>query len=319
MGAVRSSGGRAVRATVLMVVLYALAHPLANTATAQSGCFIQTPVGAGDNEALAVALQADGKIVVAGYSFNGVDEDFTVIRYNVDLSLDTSFGGTGIVVTPIGVGNDRARAVAIQSDGKIVAAGSAFNGTDDDFAVARYNPDGSLDASFGTGGVSTQSIGAQDQAHGVAIQSDGRIVVAGRAFMTDDDFAAIRLNTNGTLDTSFDVDGIVTTSIGPAWDIGRTVAIQLDGKIVVGGYFWNLVDLDLALARYNPDGSLDTSFDGDGIVTTSFSTRDETATALAIQSDGEILLTGAQPTTTGSSCVTTWTEASTLRSTATDS
>ena len=292
-GVLPSSGGRTVRATVLMVVLCALAHPLAGTATAQSGCFIQTPVGAGDNEALAVALQADGKIVVAGYSFNGVDEDFTVIRYNADLSLDTSFGGTGIVVTPIGVGNDRARAVAIQPDGKIVAAGFAFNGVDDDFAVARYNPDGSLDASFGTGGVFAVSIGALDQAHGVAIQSDGRIVVAGGAFMADDDFAVIRLNTNGTLDASFDVDGIVTTPIGPASDIGRSVAIQLDGKIVVGGYFSNLVDLDLALARYNPNGSLDTSFDGDGIVTTSFSTRDETATALAIQSNGKILLTGA--------------------------
>jgi len=137
--------------------------------------------GSGNDESYAVAMQSDGKIVVAGYSFNGTNQDFAVMRFNADGTPDTSFDGDGAVTTPIAGGNDQAIAVAIQSDGKIVVAGFAdVGGGDNDFALVRYNTDGSLDLPFGSGGkVTTPILGTDDQARAVAIQDDGMIVLAG--------------------------------------------------------------------------------------------------------------------------------------------
>src|SRR5205085_6464330 len=132
--------------------------------------------------------------------------------------------------------NDEARAVAIQTDGKIVAVGYTENsGTLDwDFALARYNTNGSLDASFGTGGKTTTAIGASDDfADAVAIQADGFIVAAGYSLIGNNDFALIRYKPDGTLDAAFGTGGKVTTPVGSSSDLGRAVAIQTDGKIVL--------------------------------------------------------------------------------------
>jgi uncharacterized delta-60 repeat protein len=139
--------------------------------------------GNGDDEAFAIAIQPDGKLVLAGYSFNGTDDDFALMRFNSDGSPDTTFGGTGSVSTPIGAGDEQALAVAIQTDGRIVAAGfSDAGGGNNDFALVRYNANGTLDGTFGVGGkVTTPVLAADDQARAVAVQTDGRMLVAGWA------------------------------------------------------------------------------------------------------------------------------------------
>ena len=133
------------------------------------------------NLAYSIAIQSDGKIVVAGEARNGFNNsDFAVVRYNTDGSLDTSFGQGGKVTTAIGSADDVALSVALQPDGKIVVAGVSDNGSNFDFAIARYNMDGSLDTSFGTGGKVTTEVGSyHDYAYSVALQPDGKIVVAG--------------------------------------------------------------------------------------------------------------------------------------------
>ena len=252
---------------------------------------VTTAIGSGADEAEAVAVQPDGKIVAAGYRAASGNDDFAVVRYNADGSLDTGFGTGGKVTTAVGSGASRAQAIAVQSDGKIVAAGYG----NDDFAVVRYNADGTLDTGFGTSGVVTTAIGSgADRAHAMAVQSDGKIVLAGYSHNgSDEDFAVVRYNADGTLDTGFDSDGKVTTAIGSGIDIGRSVAIQSDGKIVVAGHSNNGSIADFALVRYNADGSLDTGFGTGGKVTTATrSGANDLAYSVAVQADGKIVLAG---------------------------
>ena len=282
--------GRSTR--VLAAAVLTWAHAGAVGAT----CFVQTPVGFGDDFARDVAIQSDGKIVAVGETFNGTDRDFSVVRYNADLSLDLTFGTGGIVTTDFGLGDDHALAVTIQPDGKIVVVGSSFNGADLDFAAVRYDPGGSVDPTFNGGSLFRFSPGADDVANDVTLQSDGKIVIAGHAFLADDDFAVVRLNPDGTFDPSFDFDGLATTSIGTLWDLGESVVVQPDGKIVVGGYVrigGVAGHYDFGLVRYNANGSLDTSFDTDGKVTTSLGPGDERGNALLLQPDGKLVLAGA--------------------------
>ncbi len=237
----------------------------------------------GSDAASAVAIQTDGRIVAAGRSGSG---DFALARYNVDGSLDPTFGSSGMVMTDFG-GSDAASAVAIQPDGRIVTAGRSGSG---DFALARYNADGSLDPSFGSGGKVTTDFGGFDLALGVALQSDGKIVAAGQGGSSFD-FALARYNADGSLDTSFGSGGKVTTDFG-VFEAATAVAIQRDGKIVATGSTFSSGFQQFALARYNADGSLDTSFGSGGIVTTDFGFGSGFGGALAIQSDGKIVAAG---------------------------
>jgi uncharacterized delta-60 repeat protein len=239
----------------------------------------------------ALAIQADGKIVAAGTG-SGMNADFALTRYNTDGSLDTSFDGDGRVITPIGTGYDYAYSVAIGPDGKIVAAGNTNDNVSYSyFALAVYNTDGSLDTSFnGDGKVITPEA---NTAYSVAVQADGKIVAAGLGGTgTNNDFALARYNTDGSLDSSFDSDGIVITAVGTGHDIARSVVIQPDGKIVAAGSDWSGPDVDFAVVRYNTDGSLDTSFDGDGKVRTPTGTGNDYALSVAIQPDGKIVAAG---------------------------
>jgi uncharacterized delta-60 repeat protein len=138
---------------------------------------VRTSIGSGDDTCLNMALAPDGKIVAVGYSNNGSNIDVALVRYNPDGTLDTSFNGTGKVTTPTGSGDDAAGAVAVQNDGKIVIAGSAFTSFNQDILVARYNPDGTLDTTFNGTGKVTVSVAANDYGDGVVIQNDGKIVV----------------------------------------------------------------------------------------------------------------------------------------------
>jgi uncharacterized delta-60 repeat protein len=236
-----------------------------------------------------VAIQGDGKIVVAGGSLNGSDFDFALARYNPNGSLDTTFSGDGKQTTTFGGGLDQANGVAIQANGRIVAAGVASGGaTGKDFALARYNPSGSLDPSFSGDGKQRTDFGfaADDQASGVVLQAGGKIVAAGSAGggATGGDFALARYNPNGLLDTSFSADGKRRTDFG-GYEEAHGVTLQGDGRLVVVGY-----GAGLALARYNPNGSLDTTFSGDGKQTGDGDFG--AGTGVAIQPFGKIVVVG---------------------------
>ena len=210
-------------------------------------------------------------------------------------ALDLPFGADGMVTTPIGPGGDFASSMAIQADGKIVAAGYSWNGSDYDFALVRYNADGSLDTNFdGDGKLATDFGSSNDAAISVAIQADGKIVAGGYSQNAiTSDFALARYNADGSLDTSFDSDGMLTTNFGSSNDAAISVAIQADGKIVAAGHSYIGGNGYFALTRYNPDGSLDTSFDGDGMLTTDFGSSDDVAYSVAIQADGKIVVAGS--------------------------
>lgn len=243
--------------------------------------------------AASVVLQSDGKIVVAGDSNNGNDSDFAVARYNSDGTLDTSFSADGEVITDFG-GEDYGTSVAIQSDGKIVVAGYGSSGGPEDFAIVRYNTDGSLDTSFDTDGKLLIDFGRYENGKALAIQTDGKIVLAGNSVAAGGlaaNINLVRLNTNGSLDTTFDSDGKVTTDIGPN-DDALSIAIQSDGKIIIGGGSDASGSLETTLIRYNSNGSLDTTFNSDGIALIDFAISNDAAYSVAIQSDEKIIAAG---------------------------
>ena len=256
---------------------------------------LTTAIGSGADIAYSVVLQSDGKILVAGNSYNGSNDDFAIVRYNTDGSLDTSFDTDGKKTTAIGSGADVANSVVLQSDGKILVAGYSNNGSNTYFAVVRYNTDGSLDTTFGTDGELTTAIGLYtDVAYSVVLQSDGKILVAGSSDIGSNyDFAIVRYNTDGSLDTSFDTDGKKTTAIGSGADVANSVVLQSDGKILVAGYSNNGSNTYFAVVRYNTDGSLDTTFGTDGELTTAIGLYTDVAYSVVLQSDGKILVAGS--------------------------
>lgn len=253
-----------------------------------------------------VAIQPDGKIVVAGgafplFTFAG---DFKIVRYNRNGSLDTTFGDGGIVTTTFPGDGSYANAVVVQADGKILAAGTDFvdfnpgDISDTDFALARYNSDGTPDVTFGNGGqVTTDFFGLEDDAFSVLIQSDGKIVAVGSA---DDpakfyDFAVARYLSDGTIDTTFGVGGKATTDFrGGGFDRARSAALQSDGSIVAAGFAISVsgASQNFAVARYTSSGVLDTSFSGDGKAQIDFGNCCQSANAVLLQSDGKIITVG---------------------------
>jgi len=244
----------------------------------------------GSSKARAVVIQTDGKIVVAGES-----AAFLLARYNADGTLDQTFGTAGQVVTglPQQKFGPGVNALAIQPDGKIIAVGGNSIILDGDFVVARYNPNGTLDSSFGTGGIVTTDFAGNDVAFTVTLQVDGRLVVAGgvgTGLTGSSDFALARYNADGSLDTSFGTGGRITTDFG-AGEQANALAIQTDGRIVAAGNTGGFFAADFALARYNSNGSLDPSFGSGGKVTSDFGGSDK-AQAIAIQTDGKVVVAG---------------------------
>ena len=241
--------------------------------------------------------QNDGKIVVIGTSDATGSNDFALARFNPDGSLDTSFGTGGKVTTDFsGSGSDdESRGAVLQADGKIVVAGFIGSLSTQDFALARYNSDGTLDSSFGSAGKVITDLGGVDAGEAVTIEPDGKIIVVGGSSVAGDrNFAVVRYNTDGSLDTSFGSGGIVMTDLGSDDDIAWSVVLQEDGKIILGGHsHTGGTAYRFSLARYNTDGSLDTGFGSGGIVTASLSdATNSEATSLAIQPDGKIIAAG---------------------------
>jgi uncharacterized delta-60 repeat protein len=205
--------------------------------------------------------------------------------------LDPSFGTGGTVITSFG-GTDVASAVVIQPDGKLVVAGRTNIAGNTVFALARYNPNGSLDPAFGTGGLVTTEFGSTDQAFAVALQGDGKIVTAGRR---GSDVIVARYNANGSVDSSFgSTTGRVITNFG-ATEQALALVLQPDGRIVVAGRTNKPApngNFDFALARYEAAGTLDLTFGTGGLVTTDFGGSVDRAFAMALQPDGKLVVVG---------------------------
>jgi uncharacterized delta-60 repeat protein len=254
------------------------------------------------DEAHAVAVQSDGKIVVAGFAQPSEDDsrDFAVLRYGSTGAPDSSFGSEGRVLTDFFGGLDEADAVAIQPDGKIVVAGEAqvFNGNAFEFALARYNPNGSLDKTFGDGGKTTTNIIFASRALAIALQPDGKIIAAG--FTTNltqgPDMAIARYKTNGSLDQDFGTNGTVTTDFTGGTDIINALTLQSDGKIVAAGLAQATptpFSFDFAVVRYDTGGHLDDDFGMGGKVMTDFaSDSKDQGRGVVVQSNGRIVVAG---------------------------
>ena len=241
---------------------------------------LTTDLGSSD-EIQSIAIQSDGKIVAAGNSGN----NFAIARYETDGDLDNTFSGDGKLTTDLGSSLESFESVELQSDGKIVAAGYS----DGNFAVVRYETNGDLDNTFSGDGKLTTNLGAMEGVNSIAIQSDGKIVAAG---YSGSDFFIARYNSNGSLDTDFGATGVVVTDTGSSDESLESVVLQSDGKIVAAGYIDNAGIYLMAVARYNTDGTLDLTFSGDGIQTTAVGSSEDSATSIALQTDGKIVTAG---------------------------
>jgi uncharacterized delta-60 repeat protein len=210
-----------------------------------------TPIGADTDQARAVVVQPDGKILLAGAAASGPATAIVLVRYNPDGTLDGGFGGgSGTVTTTVNGVTDRAEGLALQADGKILVVGSSLVGATRDVVLLRYHADGTLDTSFGGGdGIVLAAPGPGDDfGFDLAVQADGRILVVGqsRGGGPDIDFLLMRFEANGTPDSSFGGgDGTVLTAMGAGLDSARAVAVQADGRILVAGLIAGLVLLAL--------------------------------------------------------------------------
>ncbi len=313
---------------------------------------VTTAVGPYHDEAVGVRVLPDGKILVGGYSSQGAT-DFAVVRYNADGSLDTTFGGDGMVTTDINGLWDQAYSMTVQSDGKILLAGMASGNPSSvsSFAIVRYNSDGTLDTSFSSDGKLAVSAGYETQyLQAIKVQSDGMIIAAGYGYtsgVTNHDMVLMRFDSNGVLDAGFGQNGIATYDDGGGVDTGRALAIQPDGKMLVvgsssgyaslfrfnvngtldtsfgsggkqilavgpwdygdnlsilpsgkilvaGNRYNGVTSSDIAVARYNPDGSLDATFGDAGITTLSISSTADSASALRVLPDGRFVIVGGR-------------------------
>ncbi len=237
---------------------------------------VTTAVGSGDDEALALVLQDDGKILAVGYSSNESDRDFALVRYNSDGSLDRNFGEEGIVVTPVGNSDDEITGVALQEDGAAIVTGSAKGTTGRVLVLARYLDDGSLDKDFAEQGFSFTGVGDDAQAESVAIQKDQKLVVSG-SYVEGEKLGmmVVGFDENGLLDEDFGQYGIAISADGTMQSEGYGMIIRKDGAILVAGSVGIDGERDAALFQFTDDGKVDKEFDKDGVLVTSVGPDDD--------------------------------------------
>jgi uncharacterized delta-60 repeat protein len=251
---------------------------------------VLTSINGADSYGQAVAIQSDGKIVVAGYATVGSNRDFAVVRYLADGTMDTTFGNSGVLTTDFAGAGDQAYCLAIQPDGRIVVAGYAVVNGAASFAIARYLPTGALDTSFNNTGKATALVGTDnDGAYGVALLPGGKVVVVGFSIVgSDQQCGIICWNSDGSLDTSFNGNGKLRLPFGTGSAYGKAVIAESDGRIILLTGTSN----ELTLARLNPDGTLDTTFHGDGRISIGFGSGGVSPGGIALQSDGKLVVSG---------------------------
>lgn len=257
---------------------------------------VTTDFGQQDDYGYAVAIQPDGKILVLAQTDN--DEfvtTYVLLRYDSAGALDSTLDGDGVLV----IGGMIPRDVAVQGDGKILLGGAVLIHSPDalsaDFAVSRLDSTGSPDTTFSDDGIATADFGGRfDNATAIAVQADGKIVLTGSSRKTGDSpqqLGVARFNDDGSPDMSFSDDGMQRTKFSADPRGPTSVAVQLNGKVVIG---WSVGSetTDFGLARFKSDGTLDTTFSGDGKVRTSFLANNELY-GLGLQADGKIVAAGA--------------------------
>jgi uncharacterized delta-60 repeat protein len=231
----------------------------------------------GSDNARKLALQSDGKIVVAGEASGGTSNGLILVRYLPNGTLDNTFGNNGIVILAIGNPTSlTCEALAIQQDGKILVGGR-----DNNFLLIRYNSDGTLDMPFGVNGVVTNTAGSGKS---IAVLSDGKILMAGGPNST-----LLRFNSNGSIDNTFGNNGIAINTPSLRTEV---MTIQPDNKIVIAGWIGGPGVGTVAVTRYNTDGSIDNSFGNNGLVMTDINPGLDIPHTILLQPDGKILVGG---------------------------
>jgi uncharacterized delta-60 repeat protein len=245
-----------------------------------------------------VAVQSDGKIVLGGWTLSiAVYGSFAAMRVNANGTLDSTFNNDGLVTSAVNNFN-RGDTLLMQPDGKILLGGDAYSGdSNDNFTILRYNTNGFLDTTFDGNGVATHNVSgfSDEHSYDMALQPDGKIVMVGTTAADDNlptDIVIMRLNTNGSLDPTFNGTGILPVRFQNVSESANAVIIQPDGKIVIGGYLNNSIKDEFLLMRFNANGSPDTTFGSGGLTITSVSGGNDRIRAMAVQSDGKILAGG---------------------------
>ncbi len=244
-----------------------------------------------------ITIQQNGKILVSGYLKTMAGFDFLLLQFNSEGNLDTSLGDEGIVITDFYNGNDKAYSMELLSDGKIVIAGTIQNGNHNDFGLVQFHPDGSIDTSFGQLGkvVTDFGNGFDDNGAALAIQEDEKIIITGRTgHPSNHQFGIARYNSDGSLDGSFGIGGRSSIDLQSFQDAPSNLAIQNDGKIIIGGISNGpAISGASALIRLQPNGEIDDSFGNNGIVLTDIQgTSPDYFTSVHYLTDGKILAGG---------------------------
>ena len=256
---------------------------------------VTTSIGTANAFATTMAIQADGKLLLCGNSNNGTDNDFTIARYLENGQPDQAFHMDGKVQLDINGGDDFPEGIVVRPDNqKIIVGGYSFNGNGFDFSLAQFLPDGNPDLAFGNNGKAIEPIGTTAFAKGLALQKDGKIVIAGYSSQGTNEFTLVRWLEDGSLDFDLDGDGIVTTPIGTNSATASCLIIQPDDKILVAGQAFNDATFrwEATIARYNVDGSLDEAFDDDGITIIANFNKDLFINAIALDHEGKIIAAG---------------------------
>ncbi|HRK31393.1 MAG TPA: PKD domain-containing protein [Tepidisphaeraceae bacterium] len=247
----------------------------------------------GDDHVYATAIDATGRIYLAGTSTDADGlADMRVTRLNPNGSLDESFGAMGSFLFPSTPGtNDEARGIAIDAQGRIYLGGHSDASGTNDFVVLRLSHDGALDPTFATAGVGTYDFGSNEQAFALSLDGAGRVVLAGTY---NNQFAALRLNLDGTADASFGSGGLATVTFASStFSAANALAVAPDGGIVLAGYTLAAGNFDIAVARLLDSGAADNSFSDDGMLAHGVGANSDVANAVAIQPDGRMLIAGA--------------------------
>lgn len=212
---------------------------------------VMTNIGSNYSYGTDMAIQSNGKIIVAGYTYNGTDNDIALVRYNTDGSIDNTFGTNGIVTHDILNISNTTRSIKIQADGKIVIAADNFDGTYNDMLLARYNSNGTIDNTFNTSGYVVSGLSNNDYANSLLIQSDGKIVVAGSSYSSSNRLQALlRYNTNGNIDNTFGSSGLITALVPTNSFIKSIVSDQTNSKIIALGEVVTDTEYDIVLTKY---------------------------------------------------------------------
>ncbi|MCI5131477.1 MAG: hypothetical protein D3904_08105 [Candidatus Electrothrix sp. EH2] len=228
---------------------------------------VTVDLGSYGDQANAVLVQPDGKILAGGSTSNTADLDFMLFRLLPDGPLDREFNFDGTVSTAVGSGDEEVFALALQDDGKILAAGYSSNtNRNRDFAVVRYNSDGTLDRSFGQEGMAVTAVGdSDDEISGIAVQEDGKILLTGSALGEQGRVVVLaRYLSNGSPDFTFADQGFALSAVGT--DIrAESLALSEEGRILVAGTYQDTTHTALMVLGYDENGQLDTSFGNEGI------------------------------------------------------